>query len=92
MKKSKLAPRNPLVCAALFKKSGAHQKTNKALRRRENQMTQKTAADCGRFVLGLLNLVRYRALLQQPLVFIKELSNHAFNCSVILILGGAFNV
>lgn len=49
MKKSKLAPRNPLIGALLFKKSGAHQKTNKALRRREKQMTQKTAADCGRF-------------------------------------------
>lgn len=51
MKKSKLAPRNPLVSALLFKKSGAHQKTNKAIRKREKQMVNKTAADCGRFIL-----------------------------------------
>lgn len=35
MKKSLLAPRNPLVVAALLRKAGAHQKTGKALRRAE---------------------------------------------------------
>ncbi|GAA5177854.1 hypothetical protein GCM10025771_15830 [Niveibacterium umoris] len=35
MKKSPLAPRNPLVAAALLRKAGAHQKTGKALRRAE---------------------------------------------------------
>ena len=29
------APRNPFVAAALFKKAGTHQKTEKALRRQE---------------------------------------------------------
>lgn len=35
MKKSPLAPRNPLVAAALLRKAGAHQKPTKAQRRAE---------------------------------------------------------
>ncbi|MCX9158227.1 hypothetical protein OPU71_19050 [Niveibacterium sp. 24ML] len=35
MKKPLLAPRNPLVAAALMRKAGAHRKTGKALRRAE---------------------------------------------------------
>lgn len=31
-----MAPRNPFVAAAHFKKAGAHRKSNKALRRAEN--------------------------------------------------------
>lgn len=34
-KKSKLAPRNPLVAAGLFRKAGAHDKPSKAKRRQE---------------------------------------------------------
>lgn len=35
------APRNPLVAAVLFKKSGAHGKTTKALRREDKMATQR---------------------------------------------------
>jgi hypothetical protein len=34
-------PRNPLVALVLFKKSGAHSKTEKALRRAEKIATQR---------------------------------------------------
>lgn len=34
------APRNPLVVVVLFKKSGAHVKTEKALRREAKMATQ----------------------------------------------------
>jgi hypothetical protein len=33
-------PRNPLVAVVLFKKSGAHVKTEKALRRKAKMVTQ----------------------------------------------------
>lgn len=33
----KLKERNQFVVAALFRKAGAHRKTNKAIRKRENQ-------------------------------------------------------
>ncbi len=41
MKRKPLVPRNPLVQVALFKKAGAHQKTNKANRRALNVETRK---------------------------------------------------
>ena len=39
MKKApkKLKERNQFVVAALFRKAGAHRKTNKAIRKKENQ-------------------------------------------------------
>lgn len=43
-KKQEFKPRNYLVPALLFKKSGAHRKSNKAVRRAE---TQKVRKECG---------------------------------------------
>ncbi|MFZ5502587.1 MAG: hypothetical protein ACOY3V_03500 [Pseudomonadota bacterium] len=42
MKRAKQrAPRNPLIVPTLFRKSGAHQKTNKAKRRKEKVAVQQ---------------------------------------------------
>lgn len=38
-RKSQLAPRNPLVAAALFRKAGIHRKTRKAERRADRIQT-----------------------------------------------------
>jgi hypothetical protein len=43
-KKQIFKPRNPLIAPLLFKKSGAHRKSNKAVRRAE---TQKVRKECG---------------------------------------------
>lgn len=45
--KSKLAPRNPLVAAGLFRKAGAHGKSNKAQRRKDRVETLKSVGDAG---------------------------------------------
>lgn len=37
MKQKKVKARNPFVVAALLRKAGAHRKSNKALRRAQNQ-------------------------------------------------------
>lgn len=41
-KKSKLAPRNPLVAASLFRKAGVHEKTNKAKRAEQKRQLRKS--------------------------------------------------
>lgn len=41
MKRKMLAPRNPFVAAAKFKKAGAHGKTEKALRRAARMELQR---------------------------------------------------
>jgi hypothetical protein len=41
MKRKSTAPRNPFVAAAKFRKAGAHQKSNKALRRQEKMKQAK---------------------------------------------------
>jgi hypothetical protein len=43
-RKPKLAPRNPLVVPALQRKAGAHQKTEKALRRKEKVALNRCVA------------------------------------------------
>lgn len=40
-----LAPRNPLVAEAKFRKAGAHGKSEKALRRAEKMKVRKLALD-----------------------------------------------
>ncbi len=40
--KKKLAPRNPFVALAKFRKAGAHAKPTKSLRRRDKQGLAKT--------------------------------------------------
>lgn len=42
-RKLKLAPRNLLVVATIFRKSGVHVKANKALRCEQNMNTQREA-------------------------------------------------
>lgn len=41
--KPKIKPRNPFVALAKFRKAGAHEKPEKALRRKEKQTLAKTA-------------------------------------------------
>lgn len=43
--KTPATPRNPLVALVLFKKSGAHSKTEKALRRQAKIATQRALTD-----------------------------------------------
>jgi len=52
MKKSKLAPRNPLVAVALFKKAGEHRKPGKALRRQGKMSLMKIARQGGESAVG----------------------------------------
>lgn len=42
-RKPKLAPRNPLVAAGLFRKAGAHDKPHKAKRRKEKMDDRRLA-------------------------------------------------
>ena len=48
MTKSKLKPRNPLVALARFKPAGAHGKSEKAKRKKENSELQKTIKSQGK--------------------------------------------
>lgn len=41
------APRNPLVAAVLFRKAGAHDKSEKAKRRKEKMKLKKLASPTG---------------------------------------------
>lgn len=41
------APRNPLVAEALFRKAGAHGKSEKAMRRKEKMKLRKLASSTG---------------------------------------------
>jgi hypothetical protein len=52
MKQSKLAPRNPLVAVALFKKAGEHRKPGKALRRQDKMSLMKAARHGGESAAG----------------------------------------
>ena len=52
MKQNKLAPRNPLVAVALFKKAGEHRKPGKALRRQDKMRLGKIARQDGESAAG----------------------------------------
>jgi len=52
MKQNKLAPRNPLVAVALFKKAGEHRKPGKALRRQDKMRLGKIARQDGESAPG----------------------------------------